>query len=310
VSEYRIYIAKESGVSAESQSLQVSLKWNAIDTAPVSEYRIYIAKESGVSAESQSLQVSLKWNAIDTAPVSEYRIYIAKESDPMNYVYSISTKKPVTSAVIKDLPLGETYEFSLTAMNPTGEESPEKSEAVRGSPLGMHFTARPGRDSLFLEWTGIKDTPLDHYLLEYGTEPGDYPEQRKINGEATSHMLRDLINGVTYELRLTPVTVTGKAMTELAAVTRGTPSGDGFVASADDPVPPDIADSLHRGADLNPPPYISDVTPSIPDSGIPSMIGALLVLAAIVGGYIWIDQRKQARMTREFLQLMNERYHS
>jgi hypothetical protein len=40
------------------------------------------------------------------------------------------------------------------------------------------------------------------------------------------------------------------------------------------------------------------------------MIGALLVLAAIVGGYIWIDQRKQARMTREFLQLMNERYHS
>ncbi len=266
---------------------------------------------NGVKAESQPLQVSITWNEIDTVPVAEYKIYIADEQDPGNYLYSISTKKPVTSAVIKDLPLGKTYQFSLTAVNAEGQESTEKSEPATASPLGMSFTAKSGKDSLFLEWSELKDLPLDHYILEYGTEPGVYPEKRTIKGEARSFMLRDLLNDVTYELKLTPVAVTGKTMSDLAAVTRGTPSGTGFTPGVDDPVPPDIDDTLHPGANLPPPPppYVPDV-PTTPGSGIPSMVGALMVLAAVVGGFLWRGSMKQRKMTQEFLSTMQQRYHS
>lgn len=266
---------------------------------------------NGVKAESQPLQVSVTWNEIDTVPIAEYKIYIADEQDPGNYLYSISTKKPVTSAVIKDLPLGKTYQFSLTAVNPEGQESSEKSEPATASPLGMTFTAKSGRDSLFLEWSGLKDLPLDHYILEYGTEPGVYLEKRTIKGEARSFMLRDLLNDVTYELKLTPVTVTGKTMSDLSAITRGTPNGTGFTPGIDDPIPPDVSDALHPGANLQPQPpvYVPDA-PATPGSGIPSMVGALMVLAAIVGGFMWRSSMKQRKMTQEFLAAMQQRYHS
>lgn len=264
---------------------------------------------TGVAAEGQSEQVALTWKAIDTVPVAEYKIYIATEKDPQNYLYSISTQKPVTSAVVKDLPLGETYLFSLTAISPDGDESTEKSAPVRAMPLGMHFTATSGKDSLLLEWSAVKDVPLDHYILEYGTDAGVYTEKRTIKGEALSFMLRDLLNDVTYELKLTPVAINGQTMHDAAAVTRGTPRGTGFTPGADDPVPTDIVGTLHPGANLYPPPYIPDA-PSTPRSGIPSMAGAVLVVAAVIGGLVWRKSMKERALTREFLTLMQERYHS
>lgn len=270
-----------------------------------------LPRVTGVSAESQPLKVALSWDAIKTAPVAEYTIYIANEKDPGNYLYSISTKKPVTSAVIEDLPLGETYQFSLTMVSTEGQESPEKSEVASASPLGMHFTATSGKDSLFLEWSGLKDTPLDHVILEYGTQPGEYIEKRTINGQANSFMLRDLLNDITYELKITPVDVTGKSMNEFSAVTQGTPSGSGFTPGVDDPVPSDIIGTLHPGANLPlpPPPYIPDV-PFTPASGIPSMAGALLLITAIAGGFLYRSHRKQRKLMHEFLSVMQERYHS
>lgn len=264
---------------------------------------------TGVKAESQREQVSLQWEAVESAPVREYIIYVAKESDPGNYVYSIQTKTPVTSAIIKDLPLGETYQFSLTAIHPEGQESSEKSEPVSASPLGMRFTASSNTDSLLLEWTSLKDLPLDHYILEYGTEPGVYSEQRTINGQALTYMLRDLLNGVTYELKLTPVTVTGKTMSDLAATVQGTPGGTGFTPGVDDPVPPDINGGLHPGAKTPPLTSVPDA-PRTPGSGIPSMAGTVMLLGALVGGLLWRNHRKQLKLSQLFLSEMQKRYHS
>ncbi len=264
---------------------------------------------TGAKAEGQPQQVALTWDQVHTIPVAEYKIYVALNSDPSNYLYSISTKKPVTSAVIKDLPLGETYKFSLTVVSLDGQESTEKSEPATASPLGMLLTAKSGRGSIFLEWTSLKDLPLDHYMLEYGTQPGEYPEKRTVSGQANSFMLRDLLNGITYELKLTPVTVTGKTQNDLATVIRATPDGTGFTPGTADPVPPDIAGTLHPGANLPPPSDITNI-PSTPGSGIPAIVGVVLFLAAIVGGFLWRSHALQRKLTQEFLSLMQERYHS
>ncbi len=271
-------------------------KWNVImKTFPIVQ---------NVTAEGLAASVKLTWAAVTAAPVSEYRIYIATEQEPANYLYSIETNKPVTSAVIKDLPAGKTYQFSLTAIGLDGTESPEKSAPATAAPLGMNLTAVAGKDSVLLQWTAIADLPLDHYVLQYGTSPGEYPETRTVNGQATSFMVRDLLNGVTYEFKLTPVTVTGKQMDELAGVTRGTPGGTGFTAGATDPVPNDL---LHSGAPIEQRPPLVYV-PQNTSTGVPSMVLGFLLIVSLMGGMHWRYHQKERRLTTEFLAAMQDRY--
>jgi hypothetical protein len=261
-----------------------------------------------VTAKSEPRQVSLTWTAVEGMPIKEYRIYIAKTEEPENYLYSVSTKKPWTSATIKDLPLGISYQFSLTAINTDDEESAEKSSPATGSPLGLGVQAKPGKDSLMLEWQKIPDLLLDHYLVEYGIEADVYTERRSIDGAAVTTILRDLINGVPYYLKVTPVDVTGKTQTEYAETIIGTPNGTGFSSGSADPVPDGILEALHPGANL-PPPSVSYV-PSNTQTGVPSLMAALLFIAAIPGTLFWRHYRKQKMLAHEFLRLMAQKYHT
>ncbi len=264
-----------------------------------------------VTAEAQAATIAVKWTAITAVPVINYKIYISTEDDPTNYLYGISTGKPVTSAVIKDLPLGKTYLFSLTAIGGENMESPEKSIPAKAAPLGLQITVIPGQDSLMLEWMPMPNLPLDHYVLQYGTEAGVYPEQRTVNGEAKATVLHDLLNGVTYEVKLTPVTVTGKPMPELAAIGHGTVGGTGFTAGPVDPVPTDILG--HPGAPLHNPnplpnPNLVDV-PTNSGSGLSSMMLGFVGMIALVGGLLWRRMKMEQRKTRDFMLMMQQRYH-
>lgn len=264
-----------------------------------------------VTAENQPRQVLLKWKAVEGMPIREYRVYIARNDDPTNYLYSVPTKQPVTSAVIKDLPLGVTYQFSLTAVNTDGLESTEKSTPAIGSPLGLVLTARPGQDSLMLEWNKIPDLPMSKYILEFrADDAGGEFQKLDVKGEAVSFVLGDLINDVSYEVRLTPVTVTGDVKNDLTVSTHGTPSGNGFVAGTSDPAPPDVLfsssqGSLHAGANL--PTNVNEI-PSTPSSGIPSIVIGLVLMTALVLGFFFRSYLQQRKLAQEFLRLMNERY--
>lgn len=259
-----------------------------------------------VTAKSEPRQVSLTWKAVEGIPIKEYKIYIAKTDEPENYLYSMPTKQPVTSATIKGLPLGISYQFSLTAVSDDNEESSQKSDPASATPLGLGLTVKPGKDSLMLEWQKIPDLPLDHYLVEYGAEADVYTEHRTVDGAAVTTMIRDLINGVSYYLRVTPVDITGKTMTEYAESIIGTPNGTGFVSGIADPVPDGILDKLHPGANLPP---VFDV-PRTAQTGIPSMIVILLVIAAIPTTFFWRQHRKQKILMHDFLRRMQEKYHT
>lgn len=257
----------------------------------------------GVTAEGLPGAVSVQWSAIEGFDVAEYKIYVALQDDPENVLYSIGTKKPTTAAKIRDLPLGKTYLFSLTMIGVDGTESPEKSEPASASPLGLDLRATAGKDSLLLEWTPMPSLPLDHYVLEYGTEPGVYTERRSVNGLSSSTVLRDLIGGVTYEVKLTPVTVTGKELTELAAIAHGTPTSDGFVAGNAEAVPSDMIG--HPGAPLQP---TLDRVPENTGSGVPSMTAGIVFVSAIALAFYWLKARKEKRRVDAFLQTIGQRY--
>lgn len=294
-----IYDVTVKGIDGAGNAISMLTKWTVKPKSlPVVQ---------GVTAESQPGSVLLQWQPVTSFPVAEYKIYIALDRDPQNYLYSIATQKPLTSAVVKDLPLGQAYRFSLTAIAADGTESSEKSTPVIASPLGLAIKVTPGPDSLMLEWSAIQGLPLDHYVLEYGTASGDYPEKRTVSGQAVSTILHDLISGVTYELKLTPVTVTGKVLTELATVVRGTSGGSGFTPGTAEPVPTDIFG--HPGAPLNPSPHITNV-PSNTGSGFPSVTMGVLAVIAFVFGLHWRRVKRDRKLADEFLRMMQQCYHS
>lgn len=253
-----------------------------------------------VKVESSAGQMMLSWSAVDGVPVSAYKIYIAKESDPLNILYSVSTQKPVTSAVIKDLPHGERYIFTMTAITKDGFESAEKSASVVAGSPRITLKATPGDSSAVLQWLAIENLPLSQYILEYGTEAGVYTEKRTVNGQATTMTIRDLIPGITYEFKLTPVTVTGKTETEMASLTRVIAGGNGFAIGSVDPAPSDLTPPLHAGADLKTPSEFYDV-PTIPSSGISSIVIVMALIFALTVGLSWIKLERERRATRAFL---------
>jgi hypothetical protein len=153
----------------------------------------------------------------------------------------------------------------------------------------------PGHSALTLKWTRIdKSFPLKGYLVEYGVKDGQYTEQRLVSAAADTMTLGDLLNGITYFVRLTPVTVTDESLADLADRAQGTPTGIGVHFSPSDPLPFDP--ELHGGA------------PRTPASGIPPA-GKWIGGAALAGAaFIWLRRRKAMKQQIEFLRAVGLRY--
>jgi hypothetical protein len=157
----------------------------------------------------------------------------------------------------------------------------------------MSLTAAPDDQALRLQWTTVDaGAPLSHFLLEYGLDENHLAESRLLNKDLTEYALRDLLNGVEYVLRLTPVTSTGKKLSELSAVARGTPSGDGFHPAAGDPIPFDLT---------NPPGNLDDHPPETPGSGPLAVLGGSAIAALAGGAWYQLRRRAERRRVNAFL---------
>ncbi len=245
---------------------------------------------TGVAVTARANAVEVKWSPLSD-DVDAYRVYVGeKEGD---FGYSLDTPKPTDSAMVAGLTAGKTYYFAVTAIE--GErESAEKSDVVTASPLGLTLEAIPGDQSLLLRWSELDaGAPLAHFLLEYGLDVEALTEQRLINRELTEYTLGDLLNNVQYVIRITPVAVNGKKLTDLSATVTGTPNGAaGFHPSAGDPIPFDP--TLHPGAK----PHIAPETPA---SGITSMAGWIAAIASAIGCWMYLQRRAERRRTAAFL---------
>jgi hypothetical protein len=241
-----------------------------------------------VEAEGSVNGVSVSWSEIDEE-VDQYRVYVGEK--PSSFGYYLDTEKPTGRATVAGLAPGKTYYFAVTALQ--GDREGDKSLVASATPLGLSLTVVPDDLGLRLQWTKVDaDAPLSHFLLEYGLDENHLAESRLLNRDLTEYALRDLLNGVEYVLRLTPVTSTGKKLSELSAVARGTPSGEGFHPGAGDPIPFDLT---------NPPGNLDDHPPATPSSGIPAVLGGSAFAALAGGAWYQLRRRAERRKVNAFL---------
>ncbi len=236
----------------------------------------------GIVAEPRVNAVSVSWEEVELAEgsVDGYRVYVGEKAG--QFGYSLDTEQPTDRALVAGLSPGKQYFFAVTALQ-GDRESVERSNTVTATVLGMSLNIAPEDQALRLQWSAFEsDTPLSHFLLEYGLDEARLTEQRILNRELTEFALRDLLNGIEYVVRLTPVTATGKKIADLAAIARGTPSGTGFHPSAGDPPVFDPE-----------PPHIA---PETPTTGIPAILGWTALAASIGGG--WYHVRRTAERSR------------
>lgn len=244
----------------------------------------------GVIAEPRVNAVRVGWQEIEEETVDGYRVYVGE--NPGQFGYFLDTKQRTNSAIVAGLSPSKQYFFAVTALQ-GDRESVEKSGIVTATVLGMALNVIPDDQSLRLQWSTLDDeTPLSHFLLEYGLDEAHFTEQRLLNRDLTEYALRDLLNGIEYAVRITPVTVAGKLLTDLSALRTGTPSGTGFHPGAGDPIPYDITE--HPGE-------LPTVAPQTPVSGIPAMLGWTMLLAALGGGWYHLRRRAERHRTAQFL---------
>ncbi len=252
----------------------------------------------GLKAEPKVDAVDLTWDPV-TSDVTGYRIYIGDSED--NYLYTLDTGRVITKATVKGLTQGQVYTFAVTALRDE-IESEEKSVSVSAQVLGFKLEVTPQDGALRVQWTSLaNDLPLQTFILEYGTTETDLSEKRTLNGDLRDYTIRDLLNGVEYFIRVTPVTITGDTLDELSASGQGTPEGGLFKPSARDDVPFDIDDlpagPLHSGA------------PNNPSTGVPAAAWMTVLALAAFGVFLRWKHRKHVAQTDAFLRAVQAQYH-
>ena len=244
-----------------------------------------LSKVENVRGEAKGTAATLEWDPVPDA-VDGYRIYVGE--DPLQALYSLNTGRPTLRATVSGLSPGKTYYFSLTAVK--GDfESAEKSTPAKVDIMGLTLTVTEEDGSLLLEWPTLPDSlPIASFILEYGTAPSALTERRTLNGALRNFTLRDLLNGVTYHLRLTPVNLTGEILSELAAFGTGTPKGTGFRPAPVEPIPPER-------------PRVSQ-PPKTSDTGFPPVIGWFAIVLTGAGTILYIRHRRRTQKVLAFLQ--------
>lgn len=267
-----------------------------------------LPKVQNVVAEAQINAIALRWDPVQNDTIDAYRIYVG--TDPGEFLYTLDTDRPTAAATVAGLRPGTTYYFAVTALEGP-RESEEKSDVVDATVLGVKLDVRPGDGSLFVEWNSLQqDIPLSNFILSYSTEAEalDDPSRsaevgtQTLNGELRAYQLRDLINGITYYLRLMPITTTGEALEDLAANGQGTPIGGSFTVGSSDPVPYDLRASAPPA-----PKPLSEIPLS--QQGVPMWMFWSILLASSGVFAIYLKHKKQHAMTAAFLQAMETRYH-
>ncbi|MCK5017587.1 MAG: fibronectin type III domain-containing protein, partial [Candidatus Peribacteraceae bacterium] len=265
-----------------------------------------LPRVTGVTANTEDNTVTLQWKAITDEVIEAYRIYVGES--PEEYIFSLDTNYATTAAQVAGLKPGTQYYFTVTAIQ-GDRESTEKSEVIKATIQGLRLEVGGGKNSLVLDWSNMSSsTPLSSFILEYGVEPNTFTEKRVLSGEARHTIIRDLLNGVTYFIKISPVSVGGTIIEEMIAKGEGAPvtTAAGFEPTNADSVPFEIG--YTQQGNVTPPPNLHQAAPTTTSTGLPNFVIWILIFVSGILFVIWRKRRKNTTEALAFLQAMDSRY--
>ncbi len=254
-----------------------------------------LPKVLNLKGEPRPNAVELRWDKVVGEEVDHYRIYLGESPETL---LTLDTNDTQTAAIVGSLKAGASYHFAVTAIK-GNRESETVSDPIIVRPLGLALDVTPQDGALQLKWDFPTDAPLSAFVLEYGVD--GLTEKRMINGALRDFILRDLLNGIEYQLKITPVTTTGDLMTDLAATGKGKPTAttEGFNPTAGETFDPNIIapdNGLHEGA------------PSTPSSGIPKAAFWLIGAGALLAGLFEWRRRRARALSMSFFRAVEQHY--
>lgn len=131
------------------------------------------------------------------------------------------------------------------------EDPPEPEPIVLPEPdiEGGQLMASSVEGGLLLSWAPFSGVQAYHYKVFIGVSPGNYTDFLITPNNATTTVVMDLINGVTYYFAVVALDINGNIISRLSREFQFTPSGAGFHPAAPSPVPYDtelLSDQLGR----------------------------------------------------------------
>lgn len=174
------------------------------------------------NAVSGNKRVSLNWglNATDTVG------YIISYGLSLNYGTSLNIPANASSTVINNLADGVLYNFSIVAVDASGNHSPANtaatSTAIKALPAKPNnFAAISGNKRISLSWD-LNTDDTSGYIISYGTSTS-YGININISRTASSTVINNLATSTLYNFSIVAVNASGYNSSAATAATTTAP---------------------------------------------------------------------------------------
>jgi hypothetical protein len=179
--------------------------------------------------------VDLTWdNPPPSTTISGYTIYY--DTNPLTLGNKLDASISTSAFTVSNLQPGSTYYFSVAAKNADGTEGPQSdiipATAAGNTTTGLKNIHVVSEDSkLTFTWDDPKNPSIVKYQFDYGIKSGEYLEKAITKDSTPKWYIPDLINGVTYYVKLSALDQSNKVIyssDEIVAI----PGGDQYHPSA------------------------------------------------------------------------------
>jgi len=171
---------------------------------------------TALSAQSGDSQVSLNWNApTDTGGLKINNYVVEQSTDGTNWTLASSTPGDTTQVNLQGLKNFTNYTFRVSAITNFGRGLSAvlatNAAALPSAPLALHIVSSASK-TVTVGWqlpAGAPAGSISGFQVEQSLDGSAWITAQTASGSALSATLSGLINGSTYEIRVTPISGSG-----------------------------------------------------------------------------------------------------
>lgn len=220
--EYEVKVSLTNGFGKES--------------TPSTNKKLVVTKAAATSLKITNLRaqagdtsgsIQLLWDApSDTSALKGYTIVY--DTNPITLAKKVTSDSFTPSYTLGNLESGKTYYVAVAAVDASGTEGPQ-SDIIPATPKAastkIENLKATGEDSkISFTWDDPANSAIVKYKFEYGLRSGEYLESAVTKDKTTNWYIPDLINGVSYYIKLSALDANNQVLLtsdEVSAIAGG-----------------------------------------------------------------------------------------